>query len=448
MKRPALKPHQAQAISYAEKNPYTILALDPRLGKSRCAIEIREKHKLNCLIICPSYLVDNWKKEINLWADKPKIIAVHSGKEIPAAKYLSHSHNEYIIISYSLAQKAEHLFEWAEMAVLDEAPAIKSMATKRSQFIHKNIFENSLKRVLLLTGTPIKNRVREFYSLLALTFYNPTTPQGPFLDLYPDEITFAEQFSHSKSYDVEVKPGKYITVTNWFGIKNTEELKNKWLKDRYIRIRDTDVLDMPDVSYKPVLISDIADPGLLAAFNAHFADDSYLREEAKDSGEMVKREERTGSVLPEHKAMAALKKTEFTVKYAKDLLEEVECVLIYSDHIQAAEAIAREFKVQAITGKVPAIKRAEMARRFQAGEGKVLVATIGSLKEGVDLYRANHLIFSDLCWIPGDLKQVVNRMRVVGKKHKCTAHRIYGSPQDEMIANVLDEKMATIEAAT
>ncbi len=436
MKRPELREHQVRAISYAEENPYCILALDPRLGKSRCAIEIRERHKLNCIIICPSYLVDNWKKEINLWADNPRIIAVHSGKEIPKSP-----NADYIIISYSLAQKAEHLFDWAAMAVLDEAPAIKSMATKRSQFIHKNIYENSLKRVLLLTGTPIKNRVKEFYSLLALTFYNPATPQSQFLDLYPDEISFAEQFSHSSSYDMEIS-GRRITITNWFGIKNTDELK-KWLKTKYIRIRDTDVLDMPDVSYKPVLISDIADPKLLSAFHGFFNDESDW-----ESRQELGRKERTGSVLPEHKAMAALKKVPFTVNYVKDLLEEVECVLVYSDHVDAAEAIAREFNVHAITGKVPATKRSLMADSFQNGTGKVLVATIGSLKEGKDLYRANHLVFNDVCWVPGDLKQVVNRMRVVGKKHKCTAHKIFGSPQDEYISGVLDEKMKTIEAAT
>lgn len=441
MKRPPLRSHQVEAVAYADKNPYTILALDPRLGKSRCAIEIREKYKLNCLVICPSYLVDNWKIEIKKWVDSPIICAVHSGKEIPSAQFLKQSTPGYVIVSYSLAQKAEHLFEWAAMAVLDEAPAIKSMNTKRSQFIHKNVFENSLKRVLLLTGTPIKNRVKEFYSLLAMTFYNPTTPQGRFLDLYPDEISFAERYSHSRSYEIEIS-GKFVTITNWFGIKNTEELK-KWLKNRYIRIRDTDVLDMPDVSYKPVLISETPDKELLRAFLGHFTDDSDW-EARRD----MHRDDRTGSVLPEHKAMAALKKVPFTVNYAKDLLEQADCVLIYTDHRESAKAIAKEFDVEPITGSMPAKKRGEMADRFQAGEGKVLVATIGSLKEGKDLFRANHLIFNDLCWVPGDMKQVINRMRVVGKKHKCTAHRIFGSPQDEYIAGVLDEKMETIEAAT
>lgn len=423
MKRPPLRPHQVRTVDYCIKNPYVIVGLDPRLGKSRVAIETREKFQLNCLVICPGYLVDNWKIEIKKWVDRPIITTFHRGKDL-----FDVVDSDYIILSYSLAQKAPWLFEWADMVVLDEAPAIKSMKAQRSQFIHQHIYENSIKRLLLLTGTPIKNRVQEFYSLLALTFYNPHTPQGRFLESYPDEISFADHFSHRSQYTIKIN-GKFVTIVQWNGLQNSVELK-KWLKGRYIRIRDTDVLDMPPMSVKPVLVSDNDDLTLLSAFDAYFNHDGH------------------SSVKPQYKAEAALQKVPFTVNYAKDLLEQKECCLIYSDHVDAATAIAAKFDVPPITGKMPAKKRGMLADRFQAGEGKVLVATIGSLKEGKDLYRAHDVIFNDLCWVPGDLKQVVNRIRVVGKKTPCTAHRIFGSPQDLYISEVLDEKIETIEAAT
>lgn len=438
---PVLREHQARALDYACKNPYSILALDPRLGKSLVAIEVREKYKLNCIIVCPAYLIDNWNAEIHKWVENPRIKRIYGASDIPCKPLYSC----YIIVSYSMAQQCEHLFEWAEMVILDEAPAIKAMEAKRSQFIHKNVYENSLKRVLLLTGTPIKNRVKEFYSLLALTFYNPSAPQSQFLDLYPDEITFAENFSFYKTYPVEVqtKRGlKRIQVTNWFGIKNTGELK-KWLKGRYIRIRDFEVLNMPPVSIKPVLLSDVEDKKLLAEFYAFFAHDQDI-----DEDEVLEREDRVSSILPEHKKMAAIKKVPFTIKYVESLLEEVDCCLIYSDHIESCEQIAAHFNVEAITGKMPAKRRSQLADDFQAGKGRVLSATIGALKEGKDLYRASHLVTNDLCYVPGDLKQMYNRMRVVGKKTPCVWHRLLGSPQDAKIADILDEKMETIEAAT
>ncbi len=437
MKRPPLKDYQARAVIYAEKHPYSILALDPGLGKTRCAIEVRDKLNLKCLVICPSYLILNWVKEIKKWGAKDsQITTFRTGKEIYEV-----CDSDYVITSYSLIQKAEHLFEWANMVVLDEGHAIKSMQSKRSQFIHRCIFENSIKRVHILTGTPIKNRVAEFYSLLSLMFYNPRAADSQFLKTYPSEIDFADQFSFNESYDYEYAKGRWTTVMKWTGIRNIKELKT-YLADKYIRIRSSDVLDLPPITEKTTLISEYADKALLKAFHAYFKYD----EDPDD--EKLEREDRTASVLPEHKAMAALKKVPFTIKYVENLLEEVDCCLVYSDHVAPAMEIAKHFGVQAICGAMPSSKRSEMADAFQAGEGKILVATIGSMKEGKDLYRSQHVVFNDYSWIPGDMKQVIYRIQRIGQTAPCTVHRIYGSPQDEQISNVISEKQETIDKAT
>lgn len=425
MKRPALKEHQSRAIFYAEEHPYSIIALDPGLGKSRVAIEVRENHQCNCLVICPSYLILNWVKEIHKWSDTKdvQVTTFTSGKQL-----YEPCDSDYVIISYDLVQKAEHLFEWADMVVLDEAPAIKSMKAKRTQFIHKAIYENSLKRVHLLTGTPLKNRVQEFYSLLALCFYNPDIAGTQFLDLYPSEIDFADQFSYREEYTMEIN-NRFITILKWTGLRNVDELKT-YLEDKYIRIKSSDVLNLPPVTNIPVLISETPDLKLLEAFNNYFKGDG------------------NDSVNPTAKAEAALKKVPFTVKYARDLLEQRDSVLIYSDHVLPAEAIAHEFGVKAITGKVPSSVRSKMADEFQSGVGKVLVATVGSMKEGKDLFRSHDIILNDLPWTPGDIKQITHRIQRIGQKSPCNIHKIFGSPQDEYIDQALDSKMKTIEKAT
>lgn len=431
MKKPALKEYQERAISYALYNPYSILALDPGLGKTRCAIEVRERLDLNCLVVCPSYLIDNWGKEIAKWGKKDtQTTLFKAGKDI-----YEPSDSDFVVTSYELVQKAEHLFDWADMVVLDEAHAIKSMKAKRTQFIHKNIYENSVPRVHLLTGTPIKNRVQEFYSLLALCFYRPDAADVKFLDFYPSEIDFADKFSYRDEYEIEIN-GRYVTIVKWQGLRNTEELREH-LKGKYIRIKSSDVLDLPPIINKSFQVSDSDDKELLSAFQSYFED-----------GYDLERKERTGSVLPEHKAKAALKKVPFTIKYAENLLEEVDCILIYSDHIESAEAIAKHFKVEALTGKMPASKRSQMADDFQAGKGNVLVCTVGAMKEGKDLFRSNHIIFNDYPWVPGDLKQVIYRIQRIGQKQTCFVHKVVGSPQDAYIMDVLESKLETIEKAT
>lgn len=425
MKLPARTQKQELAFSYADKYPYSIIAKDPRLGKSRVAIEIREKYKNNCLIVCPSYLVPNWRKEILKWAGPKLITMFEKGSDIYDV-----FDSDYVIISFDLAQKAEWLFEWCDMLIIDEGHHLKSMSAKRTQFIHKNVFENSIKRVHILTGTPLKNRVKEFYSLLALMCYDPRAADSQFLDLYPTEIDFADRFSDREEFTMEIK-NRYVQIVKWSGLKNVEELK-KWLKGKYIRIR-ADKKDLPPLQTIPTLVSNSTDPNLWKAFESYF-----------NGGKDGERE----SVMPKFKAEAALKKVPFTIKYADDLLEKVKCVLIYSDHVASAEAIAAHFGVRALTGKVPSKLRSKLATAFQNGEGKVCVATIGALKEGKDLFRSNDVLFNDQCWVPGDMVQAINRIRIMGDKTPKTVHKIFGSPQDEKISTALEEKMAVINAAT
>jgi len=440
---------QRKAYKYAMRRPYSILAMDPRLGKSMVGIAIQQSTKMNCLVICPGYLVTNWNKEIKKWGKPGTIITMfRRGKQI-----YEPVDTDFVVISYDLVQKAAHLFEWADMVLLDEVHHLKSMSAKRTQFIHKEIFENSIKRVHALSGTILKNRVKEFYSPIALMHYDPNqeavggqkdfggfvvkqaqAPKPPgFLDRFTDEIEFADHFSFREEFQVKVQPKNgaayYMKRARWTGLRRVDELK-KILKGKYLRVKASRK-DLPPISFKKVLISDSPNQALLDAFETHFSGDG------------------ADSVRPDIKVEAAMKKVPFTISYVEDLLTSAECVLVYSDHVAPIEAIATHFGVTPITGKLSNKKRAKIADDFQAGRGPpVLCATIGALKEGKDLYRAKDLVLNDPAWVTGDLKQMSDRMRALGQKDPRTVHVIFGSPQDEKIWNALKEKQKVIDAAT
>lgn len=432
------RPKQKIMYSFGLAHPYSILGADPRLGKCMAAIGIRKKHDANCLVICPAYLVPNWKKEIKKWSND-SVTTFTEGRKIYDV-----CDSDFVVISYDLVQKAEFLFEWADMVVLDEIHHLAHMNAKRTQFIHRCVYENSPKYLFGLTGTPIKNRVKEFYSLLALAYYDPRQKDHSFLETYPDEITFAERFSHSESYEVEVKGGRFITVTNYYGLKNVDELKT-WLKGKYIRIR-ADKDDLPPLSFIETLVQDIDDSKLLEAFKNYFISDkeAYSRSSTFNEG----RRNRTSSVLPEHKRNAAIKKVPFTIKYVENLMQSVDCCLVYSDHREPCQQLAKHFNVPAITGEMTGKRRAALVNDFQEGKLNMLCATIGALKEGADLYRAKDLVLNDLPWVVGDIDQVCARTRKIGEKEPRTVHLIFGSPQDEKIWEALNEKRETIDKAT
>lgn len=438
---------QRLLFEYGFKHAYSLLCADPRLGKSAVAVWLQQARQVNTLIICPSYLILNWRREIKKWSPNAQVTMFRKGSDIYEVVDA-----DFVVISFDLAQKAEHLFSWCDMVVIDEIHNLKSMEAKRTQFIHQAVFENSVKYFHGLTGTPLKNRVREFYSIMALAYYDPNGKQvvpaasfakfltknlhkiSPFtfLDVYPDEILFAEKFSYRQAFNVKVKGKKGQTfmkeVVKYEGLRNVDELR-LWLQEKYIRIR-ADNKDLPPVSYKDILVSDSPNKALLAAFDAFFdAKDSHL-------------------VRPDVKVQAALQLVPFTIKYVDNLVETVGCCLVYSDHVEPIKAIAKHFKVPAITAAMPPHKRAQLVADFQAGKIDMICSTIGCLKEGADLFRSKDIIINDPCWVPGDLKQVINRIRALGEKAPRTVHRMLGSPQSEKIYEKLYEKMLVIEAAT
>ena len=340
-----LKNHQVKAVKFGLMRPYNILAMDMGTGKTFSSLSLWNRSKAkNLLVVAPGYLLRNWEEEIlRIFGSGVDIHLVKSGKDI--------RRGEITLISYDLASKAEILFEGTDMVIADEAHYLKSMTAKRTEAFHKFIYENSIKRLSLLTGTPIKNRVSEYYSLLALMNYE-TTPKTDFLKKFEDQISFADYFSNRVEFKIPVwKYGRqiYINQMKWTGTKNTGKLK-KYLEPFYFRVNSSSVLDLQEVIYKKIQVSDTNDPYLIENFEKYFMKDG------------------ASSVNSEFKAKAALEKVPFTVKYVKDIIDEVGSVVIYSDHVEAIKRIASEFKVKPITGETPGAVRAERVKRFQEGK--------------------------------------------------------------------------------
>lgn len=414
-----LWPHQEKTVEFAEKNKYAILALEMGLGKGLCALETFKRSGRNLLIVCPSYLISNWESEVNKFLPgEYTVVKVKGGKSIPKSPA-----GNIVIISYELAQRAEHLFYWSDFLVLDEANYVKSMKAKRTQFLHRVIYEASIKRVLLLTGTPIKNRVEEYYSLLAICNYSIGGTKTDFLKRFPSSVHFADYFSFRHEFDMPIR-NRHVKIVKWEGIRNVEELK-KYISPFYIRYKSSDVLDLPPVRFLDVQVSDIDNKELLSAFEEFSRDNNRIN--------------------PNVKASAALETAPFTVRYARDLLDSgIEELVIYTDHVDSCEYIAKELNVDPITGMTRPEKRQLIGSLFQQGKKKVIVATVGSFSTGINLTRACHLIFNDLPWVPGDIKQAMYRIVRIGQERGCTIHRILGSPQAKYILKALDEKDSVI----
>lgn len=455
-KRFSLAPYQRRGRDFCLENKYAILAMEMGLGKTFTSLEVfntlydrsvrrnqgrADKQRLGeeaLLIVCPANLIPTWQREIQkFYGSKFLVDVVSAGNKVYRL-----FDTDIVITSYSLVQKAEHFFNWATMVIVDESHNLSSMESKRTTFLHKSIYENQVPRLALLTGTPIKNRVREYYSLLALCHYNPEIEETgeDFLNRFPDDISFADYFSIREEYQMKIKKkngkkGRRFNVVQWNGTRNRKELK-RILKPFYFRLKSEDYLDLPPYLEKSVLVSSTPNHALLKEFEAYFS----------SGGE--EEEDRT-KATPTFKREAAMKTVPFTVEYVKGLLSQgVGKVLVFSDHPGPAEAIAAELGGGFIHAGVSGKRRDLLTEKFQHGDLQVLSGTFKTLGTGYTLTSAWNTVFNDIPWVPSDERQAIYRLHRISQKRRVVVHRIFGSPQAEKIWEALEEKRSVIKKVT
>jgi len=146
-----------------------IIADDMGLGKTLeiISVMISNSSDLSNLIICPTSLTSNWKREFEKWSPGAKTFIIDSKTILEFEK-----HNDAItyIINYEMLVRRPLLFEDMQFnfIVLDEAQYIKNIRTQRARRINK------LKGYhrFALTGTPIENNVEELWSIFSFLMPN------------------------------------------------------------------------------------------------------------------------------------------------------------------------------------------------------------------------------------------------------------------------------------
>lgn len=413
-------PFQKKGVEFGLLHHYCLIGDEMGLGKTLQALIIAFimiSRGKKVLIVVPSFLRINWFFEIDKFAKRfYEISLVESFQELSE---WGPGTLDITIMSYSMSSEAERVFEWADMVIADEAHYLKSIEAQRTVGFHKHIYEHMPERLILLTGTPLPNGTVEFYSLLRLLGYTPQVTNGKnvFID-YEIPEPFYKDFANEVT--VRVGGRTYIKYT---GLKNKELLKS-YLRGKYIRRKCKDVLDLPPLLEKDIIVAYGDNPKLMREFNEFNLDDTYSSKA---------------------KAKSALLKAPFTVEYAQNLFESGRGpILVFTDHVAACKYIAKELECPFIFGEVSQKKRAKYIKQFQNGELDYLVLTTGSGAEGNNLHRARHIVVNDPNWVPAKNEQLRKRIHRIGQDFTCYIHNILGSIQDRKILRTLRSKMKVI----
>jgi SNF2 family DNA or RNA helicase len=214
-------------------------------------------------------------------------------------------------------------------------------------------------------------------------------------------------------------------VSNGYGLEdgmptNIDELRQR-MAPTYIRRRAADVaLQLPELTR-----------------TAHIVDRSELGAEHDATVETMKAEVLVrallagmvhGEVLPVISSLrqaTSRAKLKATTDLAVNGLAQGESCVIFVWEREIARELARRISPDpglafSITGEDAQEYRDRAIHAFQNSTGPcALVATLGSLREGVTLHRARTVIMHDLDWVPAHMLQAEKRIHRIGQRAAC-----------------------------
>lgn len=419
---------QKRVVRFLDRHPYCINASEMGTGKTIESIYMIERLNVKTIIVCPSYLRQNWQEELNKFLkSRKKIVIFKSSRSL--CDYSSTSF-DVGIVSYSLLKHSARLFKDSNLVVADEAHYLKNIHAERTKIFHELIARNKPENLQLLTGTPIKNDVSEYYSLLALTCYNRKHVKGKnFLHDFPTLSRFQNTFQFKTRFKIK---GRHIVKFEGLKPSKKETLKN-YLKDKIVRVLYSEVSQ--ETGKEPIY----------KYVTAGFKKDSELEKQWAYFNSKGHKEKHTFTA----KKDSAVKKAKFTADYVKDIYKELSSpVVVFSDHIDPLHIIKKRLKgAEIIQGSVNSDKRHEIVKRFQEGKVPYLLLTIGAGSTGFTLTKSYNCVFNDESWIPADNSQAKARVNRIGQTKKVIYHIICGSKVDKKISKTLNKKEKTIKEA-
>jgi SNF2-related domain/Helicase conserved C-terminal domain len=163
-----LYPYQRDGVRRFLEEQRLLLADDMGLGKTTqaiaaCHVLYESGRVRRGLLIVPAPLKDQWQREWQATTDRVPL-AVIEGPQAARARQYRQTKEGFLVMNYEqLLRDLESVQRFApQMVVLDEAQRIKNWATKSNAYVMSLDPEWRL----VLTGTPMENRLEELATLL------------------------------------------------------------------------------------------------------------------------------------------------------------------------------------------------------------------------------------------------------------------------------------------
>ncbi|MCP4577442.1 MAG: DEAD/DEAH box helicase family protein [Deltaproteobacteria bacterium] len=407
-----LYPYQEEGVKFALFKKACLIGDEMGLGKTLQAIALAVMKKeifgfKRVLVITLASLKEQWKREIERFSDETAVVVAgpaHKRKAI----YRDGKHF-FAITNYEAVLRDVTIISHfkPDIVILDEAQRIKNFSTKTAEAVKRL----PRKHALVLTGTPLENKLEDVYSIVQFLDSHLLMPLWQFA---------ADHFMISRK-----KKGHIL------GYRNLSDLHEK-LKPLVIRRKKEEVLkDLPDEvvnnyyvdlheeqreihsGYLKVLVS-LMNKKFLTPMDLRRIQEILVRMRMVcDSTYLI---DRTTHISP--------KLTELASVIDELVVQSKRKMVIFSEWTTMTFLIARHLSEAGIpfvelSGKVPVNKRQALIDEFTHNlECRVFLSTDAG-GTGLNLQAADCVVNFELPWNPAKMNQRIGRVSRIGQKSKC-----------------------------
>ncbi|TVR41889.1 MAG: DEAD/DEAH box helicase [Planctomycetota bacterium] len=439
----SLRPYQARGVRWLSLITGLglggCLADDMGLGKTiqvLALLSLRAQQEGRCpsLLVAPASLLSNWAAEAQRFTPGLSVLVAHgsalAANDLKALSPKQLAAHDLIIVSYG----SLHRFAWLakqtwRLAILDEAQAIKNPGTRQTKAAKKLQAGSRL----VLTGTPVENRLGDLWSLF--DFVNPgllgTTkaftawskrlaggPEGyaPLRRLIQPYLLRRLKTDKSVIADLPDK----TELTAWCGLSR----KQAALYQQAVE----------DLQKKIATAEGIARRGLVLAFLMRFK--QICNHPSQWLGDQGWQEADSGK-------FARLRELCETIR------EKQEKVLIFSQFRETTAPLAAFLagvfghEGLVLTGETPVKARKDLVRRFQEDERcPFFVLSLKAGGSGLNLTAASHVIHFDRWWNPAVENQATDRAFRIGQTRNVLVHKFTcrGTIEEKIDAMIQDKR--------
>lgn len=442
----SLRPYQLRGYSWMFRNMRigfgSILADDMGLGKTLQSIalilKIKEDGGLKnkrVLIVVPTGLLTNWQAEISRFAPSLTVFVYHGAK-----RQLDKFDDDVLLTTYGVLRSdcaALKKRKWALM-LIDEAQNIKNSDTAQSKAVRSMPASTHI----ALSGTPVENRLTEFWSIMEYVNKGYLGSLKSFKENFANPIHL---YNEEKCID------RFRKITAPFMMRRMKTDKNI-------------IADLPD----KIELDDYASLKPEQAALYHKTLELAMAEieglSTLDHESLFKRQ---GLILQMILALKQicnhptqfLKNGDFRADLSgkTDLLLEridsiVDCgekVLVFTQFREMGDLLVRF--IEEHSGKRPLFyhggcsvnERKEMVERFQNSRSdKVFILSLKAAGTGLNLTAASHVIHYDLWWNPAVESQATDRAYRIGQQKNVVVHRFItkGTFEERINDMILNKK--------